>query len=156
MSCLAPAWNDDPAPALEAAFSHIAATRMADLPIANSMLKVEAVAFRRYEKDGHWLGVLITPWAINLLLLPAPGSPWPEQGPGGKHVWHFPSGDYEFTVAKEDALGRYHLCSLFSPPKEFHSQEEARQTACAVLAALMQGGRGKADRGRRAFLGLGE
>lgn len=157
----APAWNQNPAPALEAAFRHIAATRMAGLPIANTMLEVEAVAFRRYEQSGHWLGVLITPWAINLLLLPAPGAPWPAPAPGAKHTWHFPSGDYEFTVAREEALGTYHLCSLFSPPAEFDAQEEARQTAYAVLAALMLEGGGEEDRSappppnRRAFLGLG-
>ncbi|WP_303787224.1 [NiFe]-hydrogenase assembly chaperone HybE [Azovibrio restrictus] len=161
MARIPPIWNNNPAPALEAAFRHIAATRMAGLPIANPMLAVEAVAFRRYEKSGHWLGVLITPWAINLLLLPAPGAPWPAAGPGGKHTWHFPSGDYEFTIAGEEALGTYHLCSLFSPPAEFHSQEEARQTAYAVLAALMLEGGDAAPSpasgvsGRRAFLGLG-
>lgn len=158
MAASVPIWSHNPGIAVEAAFRDIAATRMADLPIANPMLAVEAVAFRRYEQNGHWLGVLITPWAINLLCLPAPGAPWPEAPPGAKHTWHFPSGAYEFTVAETTALGRYHLCSLFSPPTEFETQEAARQTAYAALAALMLTDADAAPApqppSRRAFLGL--
>lgn len=128
----------NPAPLLERVFRRIAATNMADMPLANPALVVEAVAFRRQGGNGHWLGVLITPWAMNLLYLPAVEGvpPWSNKKAGDKHLWHFPSGEYEFTVAAEAELGVYHLCSLFSPPTQFVNQEAARQTACAVLAAL--------------------
>lgn len=157
--------DSNPAPLLERVFRHIAATRMADMPLANPALAVEAVAFRRQGENGHWLGVLITPWAMNLLYLPAADSTWPNKKTGDKHLWHFPSGAYEFTVAAEDELGVYHLCSLFSPPTQFTSQEAARQTACAVLAALAMGDDDAAEttphtpatpiNSRRAFLRLG-
>lgn len=159
------AWSSNPGPALTAVFQDIAETRMAGFPLANEMLTVEAVAFRHFEADpengGPWLGVLITPWAINLICLPASGAPWPAKKAGDKHTWRFPSGAYEFTVAEEEALGTYHLCSLFSPPAEFESQEGARQTAYAVLAALMLGEdnatppAGGTPPSRRSFLGLG-
>ncbi len=155
-----PLWNNNPTQALNESFRHIATTRMAGFPLANPMLEVEAVAFRRYERSGHWLGVMICPWAMNLMLLPAPGAAWPDKMAGDKHTWHFPSGDYDFTIAEEEALGTYHLCSLFSPPTEFESQEAARQTAYAVLAALVLEGGGEeppteAPPSRRSFLGLG-
>ncbi|GHT94597.1 hypothetical protein AGMMS49545_16150 [Betaproteobacteria bacterium] len=157
--------DGNPAPLLERVFRRIAATGMADMPLANPALGVEAVAFRRQGESGHWLGVLITPWAMNLLYLPAENGvpPWSNKKAGDKHLWHFPSGDYEFTVAAEDELGVYHLCSLFSPPTQFASQEAARQTACATLAALMVGDDTTAPaeppatpvNSRRAFLRLG-
>ncbi|MDR1890200.1 MAG: [NiFe]-hydrogenase assembly chaperone HybE [Zoogloeaceae bacterium] len=158
--------DENPAPLLERVFGNIAATRMADMPLANPSLAVEAVAFRRQGANGHWLGVLITPWAMNLLYLPTTDGtpPWPDKKAGDKHLWRFPSGAYEFTVAAEEALGVYHLCSLFSPPTQFATQEAARQTACATLAALMSGDDDKAAPAdapatsagsRRAFLRLG-
>ncbi|EQD58614.1 hydrogenase expression/formation protein HupJ, partial [mine drainage metagenome] len=44
---------------LEEIFNRIAQTRMIDLPILNSAMRVEAVGFRLWE--GHWVGVLVTP-----------------------------------------------------------------------------------------------
>lgn len=151
------AWADNPAADLEAVFRDIARTRMAGLPLFNTALGVEAVGFR-CGGDGHWVGVLVTPWAINLLCLPGHGAEWPAAAPGERHDWRFPSGDYEFTVAGEDRLGVYHLCSLFSPALEFDSHEAARLAALAAIHALfeapMTAPAPAPAPSRRAFLGL--
>jgi [NiFe] hydrogenase assembly HybE family chaperone len=151
-------WTTDPSPELVAAFATIARTRMNDVPICNPNLQVEAVGFQR-RPDGHWAGAMITPWAINLLCLPGQAEDWPALAVCAKHDWHFPSGDYEFTVAEEDSIGIYHLCSLFSPALEFESHEAARLTALAAAHALFadplaEPPPAKAT-SRRAFLGLG-
>lgn len=152
-------WAADPAAELVVVFGDIAATRMRDLPICNPALTVEAIGFRR-RADGHWAGVLITPWGINLLCLPGNDADWPALRVSEKHWWPFPSGDYEFTVAEADGLGVYHLCSLFSPALEFPDQTQARLTALAVSHALFAGGEpapvpaATRPAGRRAFLGL--
>lgn len=152
-------WMKNPAPVLAAVFGDIARTRMADLPICNPALRVEAVDFRR-DGNGHWVGAMITPWAINLLGLPGQAENWPALAACAKHDWQFPSGNYEFTVAEEESLGIYHLCSLFSPALEFESHEAARLTALAAVHALFSEPLGappaapaKAPN-RRAFLGL--
>ena len=62
-------WPADPSDALVAVFRQIAETRMQGLSICNPALAVEAIGFRQRD-DGHWAGVLITPWGINLLCLP--------------------------------------------------------------------------------------
>jgi len=138
-------------------FSEIARTRMADVPICNAALRVEAIGFRRCP-EGHWAGLMITPWAINLLCLPGDGEAWPALAAGSKHDWRFPSGDYEFIVADEARLGCYHLCSLFSPALEFASHEQARLTALATAHALFVQPMALPDEAplpsRRAFLGL--
>ena len=96
-------WPQNPASELEAVFAEIARTRMADVPICNSVLQVEAVDFRR-TADGHWAGAMITPWAINLLCLPASEENWPALAACAKYDWQFPSGNYEFTVKSDHAI----------------------------------------------------
>lgn len=128
-------WTKNPAAELQAVFGDIARTRMADLPICNPALLVEAVDFRRGGEE-HWVGVMITPWAINLLCLPGQAENWPQLAACAKYDWQFPSGTYEFTVAEEDSLSVYHLCSLFSPALEFATHEQARLTALAAVHAL--------------------
>ena len=122
---------------LEAVFSLIEQQRMVDVPILNSALQVKAVGFRRW-KEGV-LGVLITPWFMNLVLL---GQIGVDEGdsllPGSKITHVFPSGAYEFIVGEEAGMGLYQACSLFSPMHQFHSQQLAEETAEAIMQGIMQ------------------
>jgi [NiFe] hydrogenase assembly HybE family chaperone len=120
--------------ALEAAYNHILVTRMSGMPVVNSALTVEAVDFTR---NDDWLGVLITPWSMNLLLLPGKGSAWTAYPAGHKFEHFFPYGCFEFTAAHETAMGVYAQCSLFSPMFQFADQPAAREAAHAALQALL-------------------
>jgi [NiFe] hydrogenase assembly HybE family chaperone len=120
---------------LEAAFNDILQTRMLDMPVLNPALSVQASGFIRYQQD--WLGVLVTPWFMNLLLLPEQGSVWQMQAPGNKFSQSFPYGVFEFTVANEAQLGVYALCSLFSPMFQFEDQAAAVAAAEAALQGLL-------------------
>ncbi len=121
---------------LEQVFRRIETERMQGLPILNSALRVSAVGFRHWQ--GHCLGVLITPWFMNLMLLPNEGDGWRELRIGDKQLHQFPSGSYEFIVGEEPGVGRYQMCSLFSPVFEFADQETAEATAEAAMQALME------------------
>jgi [NiFe] hydrogenase assembly HybE family chaperone len=127
--------GENPGAALERVFAGIAATRMAGLPMNNPALRVEAVDFRDWH--GVWVGVLITPWAINLMLLPGPGGGVRALGPDEKQRWRFPSGEYEFMGGHDEELGAYQSCSLFSPAFEFAAHEDARTMAEATMHGLM-------------------
>jgi [NiFe] hydrogenase assembly HybE family chaperone len=96
---------------------------------------VEAVGFRGWE--GHSLGVLVTPWFINLMLLPEQDEPAGPYRVGAKTLHRFPSGNYEFILCEEPGLGRYRMCSLFSPVHQFEDQAAAVATARACLEAIM-------------------
>lgn len=120
---------------LETTFNEILAERMCGLPIVNAVLSVQAVGFNRFGED--WLGILITPWFMNLLLLPKPDSSWRDQQPGTKIDKHFPYGTFEFTLGSEVQLGTYALCSLFSPMFQFENQEAALAAAQAALQGLL-------------------
>jgi [NiFe] hydrogenase assembly HybE family chaperone len=128
--------GENPAADVESAFSRIAATSMADLPLNNSALRVEAVGFHSWQ--GLWLGVIVTPWAINLMLLPGDSTVLNALALGQRQTWSFPSGSYQFMGGSDDALGPYQFCSLFSPTFEFVTQEDARATALAAIAALFE------------------
>jgi len=120
---------------LEAGFSRIQRERMADVPMLNPALQVQAVDFREWE--GCCLGVLITPWFMNLMLLSADGDAWAHL-PSGTLISHrFPSGTYEFILGEEERIGHYLMCSLFSPVFEFQDQAAAVATARAVMESLM-------------------
>ena len=133
---LAPrAWAEDPAPVLERAFARIERERMRDVPILNSALRVEAVGFRPFQ--GHWIGILVTPWFLNALVLPGSGAPWPARRVGDAHAWALPIGYCEFIAGYEEEIGEYHLCSLMSPVLQLEDQEAARIAARAALDTLL-------------------
>ncbi len=119
---------------LEKHFTHVQHTRMADVPILNPALKVQAVGFHKTEVG--CLGILITPWFINLMLLPCEGHDWVELPIGAKQTHVFASGSYEFIIAEEQAIGRYQACSLLSPVLEIQDQDTALEVAHAALNAI--------------------
>jgi [NiFe] hydrogenase assembly HybE family chaperone len=120
--------------AFEQAFTRVWLERMAGLPFLNEQLRVEALGFRDW-RDVR-VGALVTPWSLNLLILPAPDAVLPPVRPGDTHAWSFPSGDYGFDGHDDPALGRYHQYSLFSPVTEFETHAEAAAVAQAALEAL--------------------
>ena len=125
----------DPSDALEATYRHVAETRMHGLPFVNPALAVEAVGFAPWE--GRWLGAMVTPWFINLVLAPLEPAQWRSLGQGEKLRYSFPAGDYEFVGAIEPGVGEFQVCSLFSPVLEFEDQATARFVAEHARAALL-------------------
>ena len=126
--------TEDPSRHLEAAFRRIQAETMADVPILNPALSVEAVGFTRWQD--HWLGIVITPWFMNLVLVPGASVSWQSVAPGQRLFRNFPSGDFAFLGSNEPEIGEFQSCSLFSPMGQFASQAEVREVALAALAAL--------------------
>lgn len=120
---------------LEACFEEVASTRMAGLPFLNEAISVKAVGGRDW--NGGWLCVLVTPWFMNLMLLPGDADE-PAATTGTKRLIAFPAGRFEFIAGHEDAIGPYWMCSLFSPVFEFAEQETAEATALAALDALFE------------------
>ena len=119
---------------LEEAFEQVARTGMAGLPFVNPRLRVEAVGFRDWE--GQRLGVLVTPWSINLVLLPGAGE-WPRVAHGSERFVTLPGGTFRFIAGSVEGFGEYHACSLFSPALEFADHAAAQATASAALAAVL-------------------
>ncbi|MBE2257703.1 MAG: [NiFe]-hydrogenase assembly chaperone HybE [Rhodobacteraceae bacterium] len=153
---------DNPSPRLEAMYRRIWINSMRDLPFVNPALSVEAIGFRRWRpasavaaasdntpmaageststdgEVGDWIGAVITPWFVNLLLLPGGGDLWSDLPSGERCHVEFPIGPLEF-IADDDATAEvpsYQYCPLFAPPGQFTSQAAARAAAMAALDAL--------------------
>ncbi len=122
-------------------FQMIHEERMAGIPILNSKLDVDAVGFERFED--HFVGILVTPWFMNLMLLPVQDPPSDgavsvNQPQIGSNInVSLPAGRFEFIAGYEDALGPFMSCSLFSPMFEFADQETAMITAQSAYSEVM-------------------
>lgn len=143
----------EPSALVEAAFRRIQRERMADMPMLNPALIVEAVDFAKH--DGHWLGVLVTPWSMSLMLLPAGQEDWIGAPEGRRLIVRYPAGEFAFLGGDEPEIGEYLSCSLFQSMAQFSDQETARLTARASRLALLQeppASEAPASSSRRGFL----
>jgi len=120
---------------LETTFNKIHQQRMIDVPILNEKIEVSAIGFQRWQQS--YLCVLITPWFMNLMLLPGEQENWDEKNETSTWQHSFPSGNYDFLVGFEPDIGKYQMCSLFSPMFEFADNNAALETAQAVIKELM-------------------
>ncbi|MEP9354194.1 [NiFe]-hydrogenase assembly chaperone HybE [Xanthobacter sp. KR7-65] len=119
----------------EAVFREIHAAKMKGVPFVNGTLGVKAVGFRIH--DGRVMGVLVTPWFMNIVLLPNAADDWSTLKTGDRELIDFPSGAYEFLAANRPETGPYKACSLFSPMFDFSSMLQAVETAEAVIPGLL-------------------
>lgn len=152
-------FEENPSTRVEAAFRRIQAERMAGLPLLNPLLDVAAVGFERHGDD--WRGVLLTPWGLQLLLLPAVAD-WPVPASHERVFRTYAAGSFAFLGNREDGLGDYLACPLVHDMSPYADQETALLTARASLIALdLEPARtapetaAPASDKRRKFLGLG-
>ncbi len=116
---------------------------MQELPILNARLEVEAVGFRDFA-NGR-LGVLITPWFMNLVFLKQETG-WSSRPQGDLEKVELPWGDVEFTVNQDEKLGAYLSAVLFRSVSDFPDQETAREVATQVMSDLFSQPPGSARR----------
>jgi [NiFe] hydrogenase assembly HybE family chaperone len=151
-------------------FDRIHRERMRDLPIVNERLAVEMIGLDSFGE--HQLGVLLTPWFMNLLLIPGQAIqeevagesgevPWTEREQGSRVSVDLPCGPVEFLVTHDEELGTYLTAVLLSNVLEFADQETARDNALEMLRRLREppaarsSGRRVSRRGLFARLGTG-
>ncbi|WP_448206116.1 [NiFe]-hydrogenase assembly chaperone HybE [Azospirillum sp. sgz302134] len=122
--------------ALVAAYRLIAERDMADVPICNAALSVEALGFRPHGPG--WIGCVIAPWFLNAVLIPHDPVAWAGLRDGDKTDIALPSGAYHFTAARVGALGTLAVIPLVSAMNVFTSQDDARAAAELALDQLMR------------------
>ncbi len=122
-------------------YEYVYKHKMNDIPIVNNKLEVEVVGFVDWgQAKGEAtaeVGVLITPWFMNIVLLPKDNMN--QKMRVGKSVnILLPDGEYSFLTQLDEKFGIYLTCSLFSPMFNFKTQKQARDTAQAVMQQLLQ------------------
>lgn len=125
----------NPSELVEQTYFRVQQERMADVPILNPALSVEAIDFQRWQ--GHWLGIVVTPWCMSVLLVPGSTDHWVWTGENKRRFVTFPAGEFAFLGSEEAELGEFQSCSLFSPMGKFANQVEAAMTARASMVALL-------------------
>lgn len=126
------------AAALEALYRQIAETRMAGVALCHPGLEVAALGFEPVDDGSAAVGVLLTPWFMNLVWLPLADvlDGEPPLAVGRSRPRSVGTHGFDFIGCAEEGFGPYEACSLFSPMHEFVDQAAARATAEAVLALL--------------------
>jgi [NiFe] hydrogenase assembly HybE family chaperone len=112
-----------------------AALSIKGMPIYNPTLAVEAVGFRSI--DGREAGVMVTPWFMNLTVLPSAQDlgVWSK---GGSVRIAFPSGAYDFLVSELPGVGLVATCALFTQMADFTDHDAAQLAAQSAADALFQ------------------
>jgi [NiFe] hydrogenase assembly HybE family chaperone len=107
---------------------------MHDLPFVNAALGVEAIGFARYQ--GDWLGVVITPWFLNLLLVSGGGQLWGDIPAGERRYLSLPCGTLQFIADDDPDIGPYQYCPLIAPVTDLADMAQARIVAADALQTV--------------------
>ena len=110
--------------------------RMCGLPVYNTALKVEAVDFEPF--NGCLCGVLVTPWCMNLVLLPGVDEDWSGMAAVKNVKVTFPAGDYHFMQSAPEGIDAHLSLPLFTTLLAIPDQDTACAVASEVLRRLYQ------------------
>ncbi|EHD20795.1 hydrogenase 2-specific chaperone [Brenneria sp. EniD312] len=141
-----------PAAWLEPMFEQVAREKMRMLPFYREGIPVRACGFTLFERQ--WVGCLLTPWMISLLVLPGPEQVWPVRKLADRLALALPCGNVTFIVGEMSGK-QYLSCSLMSPIDGGISGEQAvllaEQSAKMALSFPVADGDAPQNIGRRAL-----
>ena len=124
---------------LERVFTSIGVSRMRGVPMQNPALRVQCVGFEAGQEGnaGVLVGILITPWFMNLVRLPMMRDAETDAPNVGSIARHSCGAEcFDFIASHEPAIGAFEVCSLFSPMFEFATHTAAVETAEEILRSL--------------------
>lgn len=136
MSVEYPGYPENPSTVVEQAFKKIAQTQdMMELPFYHKGIQTKTFSFQEFEEQ--WIGVLLTPWLLSVVIFPGANQVWPQREIGDKLGLSFPRGDVTFVVSEIEGLGQYLSCSLMSPLDRLVHQIVYEQLAEDSLKELL-------------------
>lgn len=116
-------FNQPPIAQLEACFQQVADKEMKGLPFYRNNMPIKACGFTLFEKQ--WIGALLTPWMLELVIIAGPEQEWPRRKIGERIALTLPCGEVKFTVGELAEGWQYLACSLMSPLDPHLSGENA-------------------------------
>lgn len=108
-------------------YQTLAARIMAEMPMANAALQVEALGFTR--QHAGWCGILVTPWFMNLVYRP--------DQPVHGHSCTLPLPGAEVAVQPAQGVAGFWMAPLISPLQDFPHMDYARNVAEQILHQLL-------------------
>jgi [NiFe] hydrogenase assembly HybE family chaperone len=144
----------NPATLLVAQYERIAREEMQGLPFYHAIMPIvaECVLF-----EAQWLGCVLTPWMLSVVVLPGPDQRWPVRSSSDRLALQLPCGNMTFMVGELPETGQQLACSLMSPLDPHLGAEQGRSLVSSTLKMLLslpvQQGAGGVDLGRRRLFG---
>lgn len=120
--------------ALLAVYRRVWAEDMGGTLICNPALEIAAVGFRPFGPG--WAGAVVSPWFLNIALIPADPDCWAGLRDGDEAPETLPAGAYNFNAARVGALGTIKTLAVVSAMNVFAGQAEALAAAEMALAQL--------------------
>lgn len=140
----------NPAPRLVAQYERIAQQEMQALPFYHATMPIvaECTLF-----EGQWLGSVLTPWMLSVVVLPGPDQLWPLRSSSDRLALQLPCGNLTFMVGVLPETGQLLACSLMSPIDPHLGADEGRALVSSTLKMLLslpvQQGEGGVNLSRR-------
>lgn len=124
----------NPAPLLVAQYERIAREEMQALPFYHPDMPIvaECVVF-----EGQWLGCVLTPWMLSVVVLPGPDQLWPVRSSSERLALQLPCGNLTFMVGALPETGQLLACSLMSPIDPHLGADEGRALVSSTLKMLL-------------------
>lgn len=120
---------------IEECFNRIHIENMQGIKILNNELDVEAIEFQKFED--RIIGMILTPWMINLVMLPNEEDDWDGRTLGERSKFQFPQQELVMMINEIEGFGYCKTFSLHSPVNDFPNQESARIAAAMFLRDLL-------------------
>lgn len=127
--------HSDPTAFLETHYRKVWEERMHDMPFVNARLDVAAIGFTRL--SGDWLGVVITPWFVNLFLLSGSGNLWGDIPAGERRYVNLPCGTLQFIADDDPDIGPYQYCPLIAPVDHLPDMAAAQTAAVDAMKTVL-------------------
>lgn len=105
-------FSSDPSILLQQAMEKIV-PNMCDLTFYRADIQCFCPKFTLFEEQ--WLGAVLTPWTLSLVILPGPNQYWENRIIGEKILLQLPYKNLVFTVSHLEDIPQYLSCSLLSP-----------------------------------------
>ncbi|MBC6487790.1 hydrogenase-2 assembly chaperone [Aeromonas hydrophila] len=124
----------NPAPLLVAQYERIAREEMQVLPFYHATMPIvaECTLF-----EGQWLGCVLTPWMLSVVVLPGPDQLWPVRSSSERIALQLPCGNMTFMVGELPETGQLLACSLMSPIDPHLGADEGRALVSSTLKMLL-------------------
>ncbi|MBW7983675.1 hydrogenase-2 assembly chaperone [Enterobacillus tribolii] len=126
-------FSTDPSTQLIAVYQSIADEKMRELPFFHPSMPVHA-ALKLFE--GQWVGCVLTPWMLSVVVLPGPDQCWPVREVGERLALKMPRGDMTFIIGELPEVGQLLSCSLMSPLDTALSAEQGMALVDDCLTML--------------------